>query len=215
MVKFMFAVQGADRAVFAATDGLTGVELWRTDGTAAGTVLHQDILPGSDSSNPGVPTPVGCVLMFSARNATQGRELWRMDMTASSSVYGIGCAGSGGRHPRIAGAGGAPTLGNAGYGVQVSNALPSSASFALLHLGRGELPMGNGCTYYGNPLLYLTTIGVPTDATGIGLVPLPVPNDSSLACLQVFAQHAVLDPSGSLANSLALSEGLKIVFNPN
>jgi len=31
----------------AATDGVTGIELWRTDGTGAGTVPLTDICPGN------------------------------------------------------------------------------------------------------------------------------------------------------------------------
>src|SRR5262245_57665670 len=32
---------------FSANDGTTGTELWKTDGTATGTVLVKDIRPGS------------------------------------------------------------------------------------------------------------------------------------------------------------------------
>lgn len=39
-------------AYFAATAPESGRELWRTDGTEAGTVLVQDIVPGRDSSEP-------------------------------------------------------------------------------------------------------------------------------------------------------------------
>ena len=37
---------------FRATDGVTGAELWKSDGTAAGTVLVRDINPGAASSSP-------------------------------------------------------------------------------------------------------------------------------------------------------------------
>ena len=40
---------------FTASDGQTGYELWRSDGTAAGTTLVGDVAPGADSSSP----PVG------------------------------------------------------------------------------------------------------------------------------------------------------------
>jgi ELWxxDGT repeat protein len=37
---------------FAANEGVKGVELWRTDGSADGTKIFMDIIPGSGSSDP-------------------------------------------------------------------------------------------------------------------------------------------------------------------
>ena len=39
-------------ALLPATDGVTGAELWKSDGTAAGTVLVKDINPGAGGSGP-------------------------------------------------------------------------------------------------------------------------------------------------------------------
>lgn len=64
---------------FTADDGVHGRELWRTDGTAAGTVLVYDINPGTAGSNPQFLTPVGSWLYFTAFRPDVGTELWRTD----------------------------------------------------------------------------------------------------------------------------------------
>src|SRR5687768_2541634 len=69
---------------FGATDEF-GVELWRTDGTAAGTFRLKDINPGSASSDPSDFVAVGNRLFFVARVAGLGRELWVTDGTAAGT----------------------------------------------------------------------------------------------------------------------------------
>ena len=73
------------------TDGLGGVsslygaELWRTDGTADGTVLVKDINAGSASSSPGSRISFGGLLYFTADDGVHGRELWRTDGTEAGT----------------------------------------------------------------------------------------------------------------------------------
>jgi ELWxxDGT repeat protein len=62
---------------FRADDGTTGRELWRSDGTAAGTVLVKDINPGPASSSPNELTAVNGTLFFRADDGTTGVELWK------------------------------------------------------------------------------------------------------------------------------------------
>jgi ELWxxDGT repeat protein len=71
---------------FNANDGESGHELWKSDGTAAGTVLVKDIFPGSDSSYPEELTAVGSTLFFIARDGATGSELWKSDGTAAGTV---------------------------------------------------------------------------------------------------------------------------------
>nr|NCR87403.1 hypothetical protein [Microcystis aeruginosa K13-05] len=71
---------------FTANDGLNGFELWKSDGTAAGTVLVADIIPGASSSNPGNLTAVGSTLYFTANDNVNGNELWKSDGTAAGTV---------------------------------------------------------------------------------------------------------------------------------
>jgi ELWxxDGT repeat protein len=62
---------------FDAHNSVNGRELWRTDGTAAGTVLVKDIWPGSGSSLPYFLTNVNGVLYFTVDNGVHGAEVWR------------------------------------------------------------------------------------------------------------------------------------------
>ena len=71
---------------FAANDGTHGEELWKTDGTATGTVLVKDIRPGSSGSGIQNPVVVGSTLFFKANDGTHGGELWKSDGTANGTV---------------------------------------------------------------------------------------------------------------------------------
>jgi ELWxxDGT repeat protein len=66
---------------FAANDGQSGVELWRSDGTRAGTYRLKDIAVGAASSNPEGLLALGSKLFFVADDGTSGGELWVSDGT--------------------------------------------------------------------------------------------------------------------------------------
>jgi ELWxxDGT repeat protein len=54
----------------------TGLELWRSDGTAAGTYMEGDLLPGPVSSSPEDFFELNGDVFFTARDALFNRELW-------------------------------------------------------------------------------------------------------------------------------------------
>lgn len=73
---------------FAATDGSNGVsgrELWRTDGTSGGTALFMDICPGAGDSSPANFVAAGSNLFFSASDGVHGQQLWRSDGTLAGT----------------------------------------------------------------------------------------------------------------------------------
>jgi len=81
-----FAVLGST-VYFQATDGTNGYELWKSDGTDAGTVLVKDIYSGASSSNPITLTAMGSYVYFSATDGTtNGTELWKSDGTSGGTV---------------------------------------------------------------------------------------------------------------------------------
>jgi ELWxxDGT repeat protein len=74
---------------FIANDGTTGLELWRTDGTADGTWMVKDIDPSIVNTNP-LQAPSGLTvfngkLYFFATTRDTGRELWTSDGTTEGT----------------------------------------------------------------------------------------------------------------------------------
>jgi ELWxxDGT repeat protein len=79
-----FAAAGG-RLLFVADDGVSGRELWVSDGTAAGTFRLADILPGAASSEPAWLTAAGKLVYFVADDGVHGRELWVSDGTSAGT----------------------------------------------------------------------------------------------------------------------------------
>ncbi|MHC4814454.1 MAG: ELWxxDGT repeat protein [Planctomycetota bacterium] len=71
---------------FSATDGTSGYELWKSDGTASGTMLLKDIRPGTASSSPYYLTVMDGRVYFRANDGSTGNELWKSDGTANGTV---------------------------------------------------------------------------------------------------------------------------------
>lgn len=76
---------------FSADNGVNGRELWRTDGTAAGTLMIKDINPGTASSMEAVLTEefyidISGTLFFVAKDSTLKKQLWKTDGTLAGTV---------------------------------------------------------------------------------------------------------------------------------
>ncbi len=71
---------------FGFTDSTHGYELWRSDGTTAGTQRVKDLCPGACSSFPFEMTVLGSTLYFAADDGAHGRELWKTDGTEAGTV---------------------------------------------------------------------------------------------------------------------------------
>jgi ELWxxDGT repeat protein len=73
-------------AYFRGDDRIHGSELWRSDGTPAGTTPVRDVCPGVCSSTPSELTLVGSAIFFRADDGVHGPSLWKSDGTAVGTV---------------------------------------------------------------------------------------------------------------------------------
>lgn len=73
-------------AYFGFNDGSNGTELWRSDGTTAGTYMLRDINQGLNGSSPSNFTVYNGEVYFVAEEFTSGREIWKTDGTSTGTV---------------------------------------------------------------------------------------------------------------------------------
>ena len=71
---------------FRPDDGIHGDELWKSNGTEAGTVLIKDINPGVNGSDLQEFTNVNGLLYFRASDGVHGTELWKSDGSTAGTV---------------------------------------------------------------------------------------------------------------------------------
>ncbi|MBX7099288.1 MAG: HYR domain-containing protein, partial [Myxococcaceae bacterium] len=88
------------RLLLNGTDGKSGNELFRTDGTQAGTEILRDIGPFQSGSFARGPVVVGSSLYFTAFDGAHGFELWKTDGSDAGTVlFDLNPAGGGGSAP--------------------------------------------------------------------------------------------------------------------
>jgi ELWxxDGT repeat protein len=75
-----------NQLVYLFDDGVSGTELWRSDGTDAGTRLLKETRPGKDSISPAHFQSAGRYLYFRSLISDPQLELWRTDGTAEGTV---------------------------------------------------------------------------------------------------------------------------------
>jgi hypothetical protein len=176
-------------------------------GTAAVTGVTQNFLVGFYPQFTGINNYDLDEFRFLNRAATaQEVMLWSLHPPAADGAFGAGCGLT------LAGLGGLPTLGNLGYGLNVTG----TPSAGLLVVGRSRVRLGpaplpldlglwlpglNGCLLHSSADFIL--VG------GTGLTPFGIPQDPALAgavvyCQAVFAGGA---PGWLSSNPLAVALG--------
>ena len=137
---------------------------------------------------------------------------------ASITLTGTGCLTASGV-PFTLGATGLPSIGNAGFGIDITNGQPSQFTYVYLALGFSPAPIPFGqCSVY----LDLATLGVfinagvsplgpfPLDSFGALSFPAPIPANNALIGSSLALQAAATDT----VYGVVLSNGLKLNFGP-
>jgi len=75
-----------NKIYFAYNDGINGMELWVSDGTAGGTVLFKDLYPGSTGSYPEAFTVTNNKLFFMGNSIDGERRLYASDGTPAGTI---------------------------------------------------------------------------------------------------------------------------------
>jgi ELWxxDGT repeat protein len=128
---------------FAGYDG-RGIELWKSDGSPAGTRLVKDINPGAPSSSPclGLTTAFSQTMLFLATgDATSG--LWKSDGTLAGTVFLGGPAADGSCRGTIVSAPGKVFF-SVGEGLWKSDGTPAATLRLSNTSGESGLIMVNG-----------------------------------------------------------------------
>ena len=179
----------AGRALFAADNGL-GDEVWRTDGTTAGTVIVSNVAPGPGTADIvfGPTTDSGRVL-FAATSPTTGRDLWSTDGLSDTQLLRDDVAG---QRVQVLGRAGAQWL----YTVGTESTDPAATSRVYLTGGTaattsqlaGQLAFGAVSpgavvatynTFGGNFVFRAGVHCVRAQPNGFGLGPVLAPNELS------------------------------------
>jgi ELWxxDGT repeat protein len=138
---------------FAANDGVVGNELWRTDGTPAGTTRVMDFKIGSASANgnPRQFTVVGNRLFLTASNAETGVGIYVIDPGGTpQATTATGSAGPAGGGTLIGAVGGKALLVHYNGSVDALYALgQTGTAFTKISAGNNNVDSNNGSATVG------------------------------------------------------------------
>jgi uncharacterized repeat protein (TIGR01451 family) len=192
--------------LFSALDEAHGLELWRSDGTAAGTWLLQDIAPGPEPSSPRSFAVTDSYVFFTANDNTTGFEPWAIPraalgsaLAATKTVAGEGAEGATVTYTiTIENIGAGPSTDNPGG--EMVDVLPSSLTLldAAADVGTVTSPAANAVVWDG---------GLPAGGTAVVTIHAQV-NSGAFPGVLFNQASLAFDADGNGTNeSTGLSDG--------
>jgi ELWxxDGT repeat protein len=207
----LIARSGGAPLLFAAHDLSHGLQLWTSDGTAAGTQRLSNFgTSGFGAASFTNFRAIGNRVFFGCNDGITGLEPWVYDPNSGGSAfvvsYGVACRGSTG-DPRI-GASGLPQIGSATFAVTLVNALPLAPATQLFSFLPSNLSISGCRLNLAIPLL--TGVSLSSDTNGFATAPLVIPNSPTYVGIDLFSQWVILDPAGGIYQAIAGTDGLQI-----
>lgn len=200
---------GVDGLLLVMQDEFRGVDLWRTDGTAAGTQQILDLIPSGSQTRDIVRT--GANIVFVADDGIHGMELFSVPFRDSEDwaleIYGSGCPGTSNLVPSIGSTGKARISSAQPFTLTMSQALPNTIGLLLWSTERGatEIP---GCTIWLGG-----TVGIAVTTTdGAGQASLPIVAPPALIGFQLDAQFFAIDPAGAAFGIASATPAIEFIF---
>lgn len=144
---------------------------------------------------------------------TIGVSAWEQADVSPYVTLGGGTPGAGGLVPRHYFTGGLPSIGNSSLVAGGDRIVGGAAVTLVIGLTEIDFPLVGGILHAGPPLVLIasaTASGAP-GAPGAGsfVLPLPVPNDPSLAGVTIHSQTAAIDPGAADPSGIVLGNGLR------
>jgi len=104
-------------------------------------------------------------------------------------------------------ANGSPIIPNAGFELHVTSS-PGAFLLMFFSTGPANLQIAPGCFQYLDPLSVIGYGVHVTDGAGLGVVPVPVPNDPGFDGVPIYWQAAQDVPGGPILGAFTISNGL-------
>lgn len=118
-------------------------------------------------------------------------------------TMGPGC----GTPTPVLAANGQPTIPNAGFELHVTSS-PGAFLLMFFSTAPANLQIAPGCFQYLDPLSVIGYGVHVTDGAGLGVVPVPVPNDPGFDGVPIYWQAAQDVPGGVILGAFTISNGL-------